>query len=144
MPPERLADGEEFRRSRIALVVVEKVAVGALFLRRVSGNDIETDPALGQSGERVDLLAKDRRRLQAGAAGDDKLNVARAGAQRRGEHDRIGLARADVDQQAGNAKPSATRQNASCAGSSGREVSSRSAALARELLGVSPPISMRQ
>jgi hypothetical protein len=104
LAPEGMANRKELRGTLISLVMIEEVAVVALFQRRMSGNDIEADASVDQCGNRVDLLNEDGRRLQAGAAGDQEFEISGRGAERGRQHERIGFSRADVDQEPGKAE----------------------------------------
>jgi hypothetical protein len=101
-PPEGKAHVEEFRCPRIAFVMLEEITVVSLLQRRISGHHIERDTAAGQCGQCVDLLNENRRRLQAGAARDNELDRVGGQAERGGQHDRVGLGGADVNQKARN------------------------------------------
>ncbi len=98
-PPERVTNREELVGALVPPIVVEEVAIGALLLRRVAGNDVEREPAADQGGKRVELLHEGHGRHQAGTEGDDELDVARGQAQCGGEENRVRLGEPEVQEE---------------------------------------------
>src|SRR5215475_11938318 len=64
--PERIADGQILLRARIPGVVIEVVAVAALFESRAARADVQRDSTSDQTRERVHLLNKSGRLYESG------------------------------------------------------------------------------
>src|SRR5918911_2229795 len=60
--PEGATDQEKFIGPLIPFIMREKIAVVVQLLRRMTGDDVNADAPVGQSGDGVDLLDESSRR----------------------------------------------------------------------------------
>jgi hypothetical protein len=103
--PQGAADFEELVAARIALVVIEEVAVIALLAFAVTVDEVQPDAPAGEHRDGVDLLHEGGRRAQSGADGDEELDPFRHHAEGSRKHDRIGAVRAERREQVFEARP---------------------------------------
>jgi hypothetical protein len=97
-------DVEKLAGARIAGVVVEEVAVGALFHRVTAGDDVEPQPAAGQLLEGGRLLGDQGRQREPGPQRDEELQPLGDRRQRRADDPRVQAARADGRQHPGETR----------------------------------------